>query len=392
MDGNDWITEAQAELQALGLAAWLLYDFRGSNRLAQPFLGLGHSLSRRVFLLVPPSGQPTLLVHAIERGSLPELPYRVESYSSRQSLEAALAQLVPRGRVAMEYSPKGDIPYLAQVDAGTVELVRSLGAEVVSSGELLQRFGAWRAAQLAAHREAARHVLAAKDLAFEMLALRVHRGEAVRETEVQRLIASYFANEGLETGHPAIVAFGPHAGDPHYAPGPGRDAALQPGDAILIDLWAKLPGPENPYADITWMGACGQAGNELRRVWEVVKGARELAVDTIRAAYRAGRHPEGREIDRAAREFIAAAGYGEAFIHRTGHSLGTRATHGDAAHLDDFETRDTRLLRPGLGVTIEPGVYLEAFGVRSEIDLYLAEDGPEVTTEAQLELIVLPLP
>ncbi len=383
----DWIARAQSELKAQDLAAWLLYDFRGSNPVFKRFLKLGGLLSRRVFLLVPAEGRPTLLVHAIERGSLPELPFEVRSYSSRQSLEQSLRDLVPKSRVAMEYSPENDIPYLSFVDAGTVDLLRRLGVEVVSSGDLLQAFSAWTPGQLEAHLKAAEHVLTAKDLAFDYLTKR--KGVAVRESEVQGVITEHFDARGLVYDHPPIVGFGPHASDPHYAPQPGKDAVLKRGDAILIDLWAKLPEEGAPYADITWMGVCGEPSSELKKVWTVVRDARDLATQAIRQAYREGRYPEGREIDRLTRDFIAAAGYGESFIHRTGHSLGSVTTHGDAAHLDDFETRDTRLLRPGFGVTVEPGVYLKDFGVRSELNLYLSEDGPQVTTEAQLELIVV---
>lgn len=385
----DWLPVLQAELGRAELDGWLLYDFRGSNPVAKRFLTLGGLLSRRVFLFVPPRGEATLLVHAIERGSLPELSCAVRTYSSRQSLEQALKGLLPAGRLAMEYSPQGDNPYVSHVDAGTVDLVRSFGAEVVSSAELLQGFSAWTPQQLSAHREAAAHVLQAKNVAFEFIAMRRLMREAVRETDVQKAITDYFDLHNLSYDHPPIVGFGPHAGDPHYVPKPGGDAALKAGDAILIDLWAKLPHADAPYADITWMGVCGQPAAELGKVWSVVRDARDLAHEGIRQAYAAGRHPAGCEIDRLTRDFVSEQGYGDAFLHRTGHSLGTVTTHGEAAHLDDFETRDTRLLRPGLGVTVEPGIYLKTFGVRSEINLYLGESGPELTTEAQQDLVVL---
>ena len=208
---------------------------------------------------------------------------------------------------------------------------------------------------------------------------------------MQDVISAYFDERGLEYGHPAIVGFGPHAGDPHYAPERGADRILQPGDAILIDLFCKLPDPDAPYADVTWMGSAGAPTEELERAFRAVADARDAAVDAIRSAYLDGRHPEGREADRAARDLLAERGFGDAFAHRTGHSLGAVAPHGNAAHLDDFETRDTRPLRPGIGVTVEPGVYFDTYGVRSEIDVYLEHDGPRVTTEVQDELIVVPL-
>lgn len=393
----DWIATAQRELEHQGLDAWLLYDFRATNPIAGRFLGplLEGSgiLSRRVFLRVPREGHPTLLLHAIERGSLPPLEgVEVRAYSSREGLERELAALLAEDRrVAMEVSPMGDIPYVSRVDDGTAQLVRAQGVELCSSGDLLQAFAAWTPEQLAAHEEAAARVHEARDLAFGFLAERLAAGEEVRETEVQGVIVAHFERHGLEYGHPPIIGFGAHAADPHYAPQAGRDARLRPGDAVLVDLWAKLPRPDAPFADVTWMGCCGGPSALLAEVWEVVREAREAAFVAIAEAYRHGRHPEGREIDRVAREVIAAHGYGDAFVHRTGHSLGTRATHGDAAHLDDYETRDTRRLVPGLGLTIEPGVYLPeaGLGVRSEVDVYLEPDGPRATTERQSELVVL---
>ena len=387
----NWIETAQAELQKENLAGWLLYDFRGSNPVAKRFLDLGGGLlSRRVFLFVPATGTPTLLLHAIERGSLPELPFEIRAYSSRQSLEKELEHLLPQAKIALEYSPDNDIPYVSHVDAGTVDMLRSLNVEVVSSADLLQAFSAWTPEQLAAHLTAAEHVLQAKDIAFEFLALQTQMGTTIHETTLQKVITDYFDAQKLEYDHAPIVGFGPHAGDPHYSPQAGADAVLKPGDAILIDLWAKLPEKNAPYADITWMGCYGEPSEKLQAVWETVRDARDLAVATIQQAYDAGRYPQGREIDRATRDFIASKGYGDAFFHRTGHSLGTQHTHGEAVHLDDFETRDTRELRPGVAVTVEPGVYLADFGVRSEINLVLEESGPRVTTEEQRELIVIP--
>lgn len=389
----DWIETAQAELERQNLAGWLLYDFRGSNPVLRRFLEPGGSLlSRRVFLFVPAAGTPIFLVHAIERGSLPRLPFELRAYSSRESLKEELKKMLPQDRVALEYSPDNDIPYVSFVDAGTVDLLRSLQVEVVSSADLLQAFSAWTLHQLEAHLKAAEHVLQAKDVAFEFLSLQTQMGTTIFETTVQKVITDYFDSHGLLYDHPPIVGFGSHAGDPHYSPQAGADAALKPGDAILIDLWAKLPERSAPYADVTWMGCYGNPSAELKEVWETVRDARDLAVKTIRQAYDEGRYPQGREIDRAARDFIQSKGYGDAFIHRTGHSLGSEHTHGEAVHLDDFETRDTRELRPGVAVTVEPGVYLQGFGVRSEINLVLEEAGPRVTTDEQRDLVVIPVP
>lgn len=393
----DWIPTAQAALREAGLDAWLLYDFRGSNPTARariaPLLD-GGVASRRVFLRVPATGEPVLLVHAIERGSIPPLPFEVRAYSSRDSLERAVAELLSgASRVAMEYSPGGDNPYVGTVDAGTIEWVRSLGVEVVSSGDVAQTLEVWTPAQVDAHLDAAEAVMAAKDRAFGFLRERLALGAEVHETEVQHLIADFFEERGLEFDHPPNVSFGSHAGDPHYVPRVGQDAVARPGEVVLIDLWAKLPEPGAPYADVTWMGTYGEPSDEVARAFAAVVEARDAAFRAIAEAYAAGRHPEGAAIDRVTRDLLARHGYGdEAFVHRTGHSLGTRHTHGNAAHLDDFETRDTRRLVPGMGVTIEPGVYFAGFGVRSEIDVLLDEAGPRATTDLQAELEVIPAP
>lgn len=389
----DWIPRAQAELAELGLAGWLIYDFRGLNKIARRFLDLSGHASRRVFLFVPADGDAVFLTHAIEAGSIPPLPegVAVRTYTGRESLESALRELLPQGPVAMEYSPRNDVPYVSFVDAGTVDLLRSFGMEPVSSAALLQLFDAWTDRQVEQHDQACAHVAAARIEAFAYLHARASAGEPVRETEVQDVISAYFDDRGLLYGHAAIVGFGPHAGDPHYAPKRGSDRVLEPGDAILIDLWCKLPEPEAPFADITWMGSAGDPTTELAEAFAAVCAARDAAVESIRRAYASGRHPAGREADRAARDLLTERGYGDAFTHRTGHSLGTESTHGNAAHLDDFETRDTRPLRPGIGVTVEPGVYFDNFGVRSEIDVFLETSGPRITTEVQSELIVIPV-
>lgn len=389
------LDQIQAELSRQQLAGWLLYDFRGSNPGAQalirPLLE-GNTASRRVLLFIPAEGTPTLAVHAIERGSLrDDLPVQVVSYASRDDFDATLRSLVGGlGRVAMEYSPGGDNPYIGTVDAGTVERVRSAGVQVVSSGDVAQVLELWSQQQLDDHLAAADGVIYAKDAAFSFLADRCRTGESVTEVEVQQLIEAKFAEAGLVTGSSPNVSFGAHSGDPHYHPLAGvRDAVLKPGDVVLIDLWAKVDAPLAPYADVTWMGVHGQPSARLLAVWDAVKEARDAAFRAIADAYADGRWPTGAEADRAARAVLESAGFGEAFTHRTGHSLGLTATHGSAAHLDDFETADTRLLMPSLGLTIEPGAYFSDFGVRSEINLYVGADGPLATTELQSELELL---
>ncbi len=388
-----WVDTAQAELRKLSIQGWLIYDFRGLNRLGKRFLDLGPGLlSRRVFLYIPATGRPQLLVHSIEKGSLHDLPFDVHSYSSHEVLRERLAEILPRGEVALEYSPANNIPYLSFVDAGTVELLESLGVTPVSSGDLLQAFSAWTPGQMEAHRAAAQHVVAAKDAGYAWIRARAAAGEEVREAAVQAVISGYFDKHGLEYDHACIVGFAGNAGDPHYAPVAGSDRALEPGDAILIDLWCKLPGKDNPYADITFSGSFGPPAPEHAHAFEVIATARDLGVKFIRDAAAAGRWPEGHEVDDVVRGHIAAHGHGDDFTHRTGHSIGLDSAHGEAVHLDNFETRDTRQLLPGIAVTIEPGIYRPDFGVRTEINLIMQADGPEVTTELQHELIVIPLP
>jgi len=387
-----WIAKAQAELARQGLAAWLLYDFRGSNPFAARFLDFpGSFLSRRVFALIPVEGPPVVLVSVLEAGSLQAEGFEIRSYAGRASLEEELRRLIPSGPVAMEVSPRADLPYVSVVDAGTVQLIEDLGGQIVSSGELLQAFAAWTDRQIEDHREAAAAVMAVLDEAFAFVRARTEAGEELRETQVQDVVAAGFDRRGLVYDHRAIIGFGPNAGDPHYAPRTGSDRALTPGDAILIDLFARKPDEGAPYGDVTWMGVYGEPDPAFVRAFETVVAAREIGVDAIRSAWAEGRRPQGREIDRAVRDHLEAAGYGGAFVHRTGHSLGWRHTHGEAVHLDDFETRDVRTLRPGIGLTVEPGVYLPEFGVRSELDLVLGEDGPEVTTGEQRELVRVPL-
>lgn len=383
----DWLPVAQAALRAQGLAAWWIYDFRGSNPVAARFLGMPDAhFSRRVVLAVPAEGSPVLLAHAIERGTAERGPWRVHTYADRHGLRSALAALNPGGPVALEYAPEADLPYVSHVDAGTVELLRAVGVDVRSSAEVLQAFATWTTEQVAAHERAAEAVMTICAGAYQEIRRRLAAGEEVREHDVQRWIADRFAERGLVTGHDASVAFGPHAGDPHYAPRAGADGALSEGDVVLIDLWAKEDREDAPFADVTWMGVRGEPSAEVTRAWTAVRDGRDLAVRLIAERTAAGDPPAGWEVDRAVRDHLTAAGYGDAFVHRTGHSLGSVTPHGEAAHLDDFETHDVRRLTPGFGVTVEPGVYLPDFGIRSELDLLLEAGGPRVTTGVQREL------
>jgi Xaa-Pro aminopeptidase len=383
----------QRTLGELGLDGWLLYDFRGQNPTALEAAGLaGHLLTRRWFWLVPARGEPALLVHAVEQGSFPaHLPGARVAYASWQSLREGLARLVAgRRRLAMEYFPEAAIPYLSRVDAGTVELVRALGVEVVSSAELVQRFLArWTPHQLAAHVRALRAIDDAKDAAFEQIGAALRRGVEVTEVAIQRFLLQRFAEARLTADHPPIVAVNGHAADPHYVPSERTPTPIRRGDLVLVDLWAKGLAPGDPYADITWVACCGAPSPRLERIFRVTAEARDLGLETLRAAWRGGRALQGWQVDRAVRDHVAAQGFGERFLHRTGHSLGTAHVHGDGANVDDFETHDTRELVEGLAFSIEPGIYLpdEGLGVRSEIDVVMTADGPQVFSKVQQEIV-----
>lgn len=385
------LSRVQAELAREKIDAWLLYDFRGQNPTAGEALELaGRMLTRRWFYLVPARGEPTLIVHAIERDNMPPLPGRKVIYAGHESLGAALrGALSGLQRVAMEYCPLGAIPYLSRVDAGTVELVRSYGPEVVSSATLVQDLVArWDEAQLRSHVRAAQGIDAAKDAAFDYVKRAHQRGASPLETEVQTFLMERFREASLVTDHPPIVAVNAHAGNPHYEPSERTPTRIERGDILLVDLWAKERGPRAVYADITWMAYCGATPpDEARRVFDVVAGGRDVGVETLRRAHQEGRTLEGWMVDRAVRDSIAAAGYGERFLHRTGHSIGATHVHGDGANVDDFETHDTRPLVPGLAFSIEPGVYLDAFGVRSEIDVFMGPGGPEIHSPVQRDWV-----
>jgi Xaa-Pro aminopeptidase len=387
------VAALQRALRELGLDGWLLYDFRGQNPTALEAAGLaGHLLTRRWFYLVPADGEPALLVHAIEERSFPaHLPGARAAYASWQSLRDGLARLVAgRRRLAMEYFPEAAIPVLSRVDAGTVELVRALGVEVVSSGELVQRFLArWTPHQLAAHVRALRAIDDAKDAAFEQIGAALRRGVEVTELAIQRFLLQRFAEAKLTADHPPIVAVNGHAGDPHYVPSDRTPTPIRRGDLVLIDLWAKGLGPGDPYADITWVACCGEPSARLERIFRVTAEARDLGLETVRAAWRDRRALQGWQLDRAVRDHVAAQGFGDRFLHRTGHSIGTTHVHGDGANVDDLETHDTRELIEGLAFSIEPGIYLpdEGLGVRSEIDVVMTADGPQVFSKVQQQIV-----
>jgi Xaa-Pro aminopeptidase len=382
----------QAALRAEGLDGWLLYDFQGSNPVAHRMAGLGgggHLTTRRWFYLIPATGEPRALVHAIERHNLDHLPGTKSVYAGRAQLEAGLSSLLSGApRVAMEYSPRGAIPYVSRVDAGTIELVRSFGVEVQSSGDLIQQFEAhWNAAAIATHRAASEKLYLVKDRAFTAIAKRLHDGKPTTEYDIQQLMATWFRDEGLVSDSAPNVSSQENAGNPHYLPTANANRPIRKNELVLLDLWAKLSTPKAVYADITWMGFTGeQPPDDMTRAFAAVCAARDAAFAIVRDGAQAGREVRGFEPDRAARQVLEQEGYGAAILHRTGHSLGEQV-HGNGAHLDDYETHDERRLLPGSGFTIEPGLYFEHFGVRTEVNVVWGPQGPEVTGPRQQAIV-----
>jgi Xaa-Pro aminopeptidase len=389
------IAAVQASLAAQGIDAWLLYDFRGSNPIARSVIGFDPTQigTRRWFYLIPQRGEPVAIVHVIEPHALAGAPGQVALYRSWKELEALLREhLRGRPRVAMEYSPGAAIPYVARVDAGTVEMVTAAGVQVVSSADLVQIFESrWTPEQKALHDRAARDTMLAKDEAFALIRERLAAGLPLKESEVQAFITARFQARGLTADHPCIVAVNEHASDPHFETGPGpQDREIKRGDLVLIDLWSKVADdPRAVYYDATWMGYCGpEVPPRIRQVWDVVKGARDAAVTFVTEAVAAGRTIHGYEVDDVSRAVVEAGGFGRYFLHRTGHSIGYEV-HGNGVNIDNLETRDQRRIVPGVCFSIEPGVYLPEFGVRSEIDMFVGERQAEVTGGIQRELLLL---
>jgi Xaa-Pro aminopeptidase len=389
------LTAVQAALRDLGIDAWLLYDFRGLNVLARRVLGMdsGAMLSRRWFYFVPAQGEPRKLVHRIEPHALDLVPGPQKTYLRWQELEAGVASLLAGSRrVAMEYVPRNANPYVSRVDAGTVELVRSCGVEVVPSGDLVQLFEAtWDDEQWAMHQEAARHTRSAYDAAFAFIAERVRARGSVLETEVQRRILDHFAEHGLTADHPPIVAVGPHSGDPHFETCAANDQRIREGDFVLIDLWAKLAKPRAVYSDLTWTCFVGnEAPKKYQEIFQIVARARDAAIQRVHQAFAAKEPLQGWQVDHAARSVIEEAGYGDAFCHRTGHSIG-QETHGNGANMDNLETHETRRVLPRTCFSIEPGIYLPEFGVRSEVNVFVdSQEQVHVTGgKPQTEVVAL---
>ncbi len=381
----------RAALGELGADGWLLFEFRGTNPVAARVLGAGGMGTRRLFVLLPRVGDPVAVAHRIELQPLEGFPGEVRPYASWRELHAHLRALVANRTLAMETSPGDAVPYLDRVPHGVIQLLESFGARVIPSAPLVTRFAArWSPAELDGHRRAAQALAPIATDALRWAGSETARGAEVREAGLQRRVLEAIERAGLVTDHPPIVGFQENSAIPHYEPHEGADRRLQAGDVLLLDLWAG-EALGTVFADQTWVAFAGRSPDaEVRRVWETVRGARDAAVDLLRARHRAGTQVTGAELDDAARAVIRGAGYGEHFVHRTGHSI-DRDLHGSGPHLDNFETADTRVLIPGVGFSVEPGIYLPGrFGMRSEINVYLDQAGPEVSPRVpQVELLLV---
>ena len=391
------IEQAQEYLASLdggaAMGGWLVYDYQGMNPAFGDLTGLRGHLTRPVFLFVSPGDAPVLLVSAVDAGQVhgaaASLGLDVRPYTGLEDAHRLLRATLPAsGVVAMEYSPMRELPRASRVDAGTIELVRSMGVDVVSSAELVQyATQRWTAEGLASHRRAVDALWRIVHEAFAEIGDRLAAG--VAEHDIQQLILDRFADAGLGTDYGPVVAANGHASDPHFEPTPEASVRFAPNDWVLIDLWAREHDAESIYADITLTAYVGsRVPPEQQRVFDVVTSARDVAAEFLRERIASGENAQGWEVDQAARAHIADAGYGDYFVHRLGHSLG-RQVHAGGVNLDNLETHDTRTFLRGLGFTIEPGVYLPSFGVRSEIDLHVGDAGLEITTPVQRNVVLI---
>jgi Xaa-Pro aminopeptidase len=388
------VAAVQQALKEEGLDGWLLYDFHGSNPIAQRLAGLAngaHMTTRRWYYLVPAAGEPRGLVHAIERHNLDGLPGRKQVYAGRQQLESGLdALLAGTTVVAMEYSPGNAIPYISRLDAGTAEAIRARGVSIVSSGDLVQRFEAtWDAVQLDSHMRAAESLYRIKDRTFETVSSRLKQGTTTTEYDIQRLMVRWFEEEGLVSDSAPVVACGRNAGNPHYLPTAANAEDVTEDEVLLLDLWGKKNEAGAVFADITWVAFTGsRAPERCAAAFDAAARARDAAAARVQEAARSGSEVRGWEVDRAARTVLEASGFGAHILHRTGHSLG-ETVHGNGVHLDDYETHDDRRIIPGTGFTIEPGLYFDTFGVRTEINMFRGDRDATVTGPRQTAIVTL---
>jgi Xaa-Pro aminopeptidase len=382
----------QAALRERNLDAWLFYDHHHRDPIAYRLLGLPSSLmvTRRWFYLIPAQGEPVKLVHKIESGHLDSLPGRKREYASWQELfDNIKAMLAGHLDIAMQYSPNNLVFYVSLVDAGTIELIRGLGKNVLSSGDLVAQFEAtWTADQIKTHFAARDAIDSITAAAFPEIGRRVRSG-GTTEHAIQQWFMEAFGRENLVTDDPPIVAVNANSGNPHYEPHAENSAPIREGDFVLLDVWAKKNTPEAVYYDITWTGFVGKAPSaRMCEIFQIVRDARDEGVKTVQEGIAAGHAVAGWQVDRAVRDHIKKAGYGEYFIHRTGHSIGTEV-HANGANMDDLEIHDERQILPNSCFSIEPGVYLPEFGVRSEVDVLVRPKAAEVTGKIQREIVII---
>ena len=386
------IAAIQSALREQRLDGWLFYDILHRDPIAYRVLGLDHGLAkRRWFYLIPAKGTPRKLVHRIEATALDSLPGEKMVYAAAAELEKNLRKLMSRSKkVAMQYSPKNLLPSISLVDAGTVELIRGLGCKVLSSADLVQQFEAtWTPQQLESHRAAGLVVDSITQATFSEAARRVRAAESFTEYDLQQWMLGQFRARGVVSDSPPIVAVGAHSGNPHYEPKKQGSAPVRQGDLLLLDVWGKTVSPGSVYYDITWIGYLGgKVPPKYAKIFNIVRDARDAAVVFVLENVKAGRAIEGWQVDRAAREVIRKAGYAEYFVHRTGHNIG-QEVHGAGANMDGLEVRDIRRLIPRTCFSIEPGIYLPEFGIRSEVNVYVDEGHAEVTGPAQTEILKL---
>jgi Xaa-Pro aminopeptidase len=382
----------QAAIKESGTDGWLIFDFHGLNPIAAGMLRLEGMTTRRLFAFIPREGAPVAISHAIEQGPWKHWPaeWKKLEYSGWRVLESTLAEVVGGKRVAMEYSAGDAVPYLDRVPAGVIEMVRAAGATVESSADLVTRFYAvWSDEQLASHQRAAETISGIAHEAMKLAGERAGSGSPMNEYELKQWILDRFAKENLETDHGPIVAIGPNAANPHYEPTADESAPIERGAILLIDLWAHEPDG-GVFADQTWMGSLGEPDARSVTVWEAIRDARDAAIALLRERLAGSMPVRGGEVDDAARAVIEERGFGPQFIHRTGHSIDPRDLHGSGPHIDNLETREERTLLPGVGFSIEPGVYLrDDVGMRTEVNAFMARELVVTPNEIQRELIIV---
>jgi Xaa-Pro dipeptidase len=386
------IKAIQAELRSTKLDGWLFYDHHHRDPIAASILGLGDGLvSRRWYYFIPAKGEPRMLLHRIEQGTLGTLEGRKFVYSGWEEQHKLLRKLLSGAKkIAMQYSPDNNIPYIGLVDAGTIELIRKMKKKVVSSADLVQKFEAsWSPEQLESHLHAGRIIDRVTRDAFQRVAEFVRQGKPITEYDLQQWIAEEFRANELTFADPPIVAVQPNNGDPHYSPQPGVSRPIRAGDLLLLDIFAKSTKPKSVYYDISWVGYLGErVPDAYAKVFRIVRQARDRAIEFIQESVAAGKAIHGWEVDNVARGVIRKAGYAKYFVHRTGHSIG-QEVHGNGANMDGLETRDDRKIVPRTCFSIEPGIYMPEFGLRTEVNVYVGEKEARVTGAIQEEILPL---